>query len=103
MDTGINIEFCVMKHLGEKLSLFPSFYQGINLYFSSSFLPAAGPSPSVKGILKSVSWLFLLMQNVFSFMPRAGVGRNGAVLSFLELLSGPVSGCLGLQPWEAGG
>ena len=52
-----------------KRSAFPcsfSFFfssQRINLSFSFSFLPAPGPChPFLKGVLKSVAWLFLLMQ-----------------------------------------
>ena len=54
----------------------------INLSFSFSFLPAPGPChPFLKGMLKSVAWLFLLMQPAPSSGPGAcwlaGVGVGG--------------------------
>lgn len=55
--------------------------------FVFQFLPAAGPShSSLKGVLKSVSWLFFITQNVFSFMPCVCVGRNGIILPFCGAL-----------------
>lgn len=74
---------------------------------SFSFLPAPGPChPFLKGMLKSIAWLFLVMQPVSSSAPcvlvgggggRGRAGRDALILQF------PVSGGLGPEPWEAGG
>lgn len=86
MNTGIKVEFCIMKRFKEKsLTVFflLSSPKEQTVLFPRSLLPATGPGhPSLEGILKSVSWPFLTVQNVFSFMPCVWVGRRGAALAF---------------------
>lgn len=59
MNTGIKVEFCIMKHLKEKsLTVFflLSSPKEQTFLFPGSLLPAPGPGhPSLEGIRKSVS------------------------------------------------
>lgn len=84
MNTGIKVEFCIMKLLKEKSLYFllpPLFSQETNFLFPDSLLPATGPShPALEGIPKSVSWPFLIVQDVFSFMRGGGAWAGGEPL-----------------------
>lgn len=107
MITGIEAEFCIMKHLKEKSLYFflrPFFSRGINLFVSRR--PSScyrSQSSFSQGILKSVSWPFLIVQNVFSFVARWGGGQEWGSSALPVGPSLSVSGLLGQEPWEAGG
>lgn len=114
MITGIEAEFCIMKHLKEKSLYFflrPFFSRGINLFVSRR--PSScyrSQSSFSQGILKSVSWPFLIVQNVFSFVARwgggAGVGQLcpsvGSVSVGFRLAWTGALGSRGTEQWGAG-